>query len=1009
MIINMSMGYGLRPFWFWNGDMQDDEIVRQIEEMAEKGIDGFFLSPRQGLTIPYLSEQWFYKVGVAIEAAKKNNVEVWIYDEFPYPSGISGGEVVLDHPEYAAKALNTTVLDAVGGEIIDLDLPWGEVVMAAAYPIKEGAVIWKDEFNLTSYIGITQPEKIYQESGLTAYNRKRFFSGNPAKKLNWQVPLGQWRIYIFMQVTVTHFKYYGNFIDPLNEGAIKHFIETTHERYKKHFGHEFGKAIKGIFSDEVAPIVGGGIPWSPLIPDLFLEEKGYSLIQYMPALLEDMGDITAKVRYDFNHVVTNQFIKSYDMQVQNWCHQNNLIYAGEKPILRSSQLQYMDIPGMDTGHQKAGSEAHIVALNYRADPMVLTSAVHFYKKDRAICENFHSIGWGMTMQDMKWMYDWLSVQGINMFVQHAFFYTTDALAKHDAPPSSFFQMPAWKHNSLLSHYVKTVCGTIASGKKKVRILLIDPITSQWTAMGDKKYLKKKLADEFSELQRKLLENHLDFYIIDAELLGKSEVVSNTINVNGEIFDIVILPPMNNLEDCALVKIKEYAENKGTLISIESYPVEDIGSIKNVKSMFEKWIKENVILIADIEEITNVLKKYTASEVYITTNGIENKNILTTYVHNGQEAFCFMTNITNQKYSVNTKLKYERSKLPNIEQVTLGEEAVPPYIEFMLKDGYICFDLDFNPYQSFLFKITNENRKENYKKDALNNRMKLGVDGMWNLKINNLNALRLNDWKLEIQGINGIYPVECMPIINQLDVNNITFPVKMSDYFGCPKEFKLSNLICGYTSEFIVDFEDTLYLMMEQGSIDGKWYIKVNEYTILPENFVTKDIYIPSNKVVNISHMIRKGNNEIHVYVETSKAYNGLVNPLYICGNFETEKGMDTVWHIKPLQSNGYFEKNIENGLPFYAGDIIYHKSINLDQNENDVTVYIDSKELENPITFYINGHCAGTRTWSPYEWKIDKKWLSQDKNDIELHVTSTLIGIFEGQYFDAEKHCYVNI
>lgn len=1005
----MDMGYGLRPFWFWNGDMQDDEIVRQIEEMAEKGIDGFFLSPRQGLTIPYLSEQWFYKVGVAVEAAKKNNVEVWIYDEFPYPSGISGGEVVLDHPEYAAKSLKPVVLEAAEGEVIDLDLPWGEVIMAAAYPVNDGSANWEKVFDLSSYIGITQPEKIYQESGLTAYNRKRFFSGKPAKKLNWQVPSGKWRIYIFMQVEVKHFKYYGNFVDPLNEGAIQYFIQTTHERYRKHFAHEFGKAIKGIFTDEVAPIGNDSIPWSPLLPDLFLKEKGYSLIPYMPALLEDMGEITAKFRYDFRHVVTNQFIKSYDIQVRDWCHKNNLIYAGEKPILRSSQLQYMDIPGIDAGHQKTGSEALIVAPTYRADAKILTSAAHFYNKPRAICENFHSIGWGMTMQDMKWMYDWLAVQGINMFVQHAFFYTTAALAKHDAPPSSFFQMPAWKHNNILSDYVKEVCSTINSSKKKVRVLLVDPITSQWTAMGEKREMKKKLALEFSTLQRKLLENHIDFYIIDAELLGESKIVNNRININEEAFDILILPPMSNLEDCALIKVQEFVENKGTLISLGSYPSEDIGNIKNVKALFEKWAEGSMLQVDDIEQLLNILKKYAVCDISITTDNVENKNVLTAYMHNLDNTFCFMTNITGEKFKANVKIKYEGSKTPHIEQVSLSGETVPIEVNYVLKDNYLIFDLNFSPYQSFLLKITSAKAEEKVNIALSHKRSEISLDGLWDLKVNNLNSLRLNAWKLEIKGIDGVYPVECMPIINQLDVNNVTFPVKMSEYFGCPKEFELSALTCKYTSEFAVNYEDTLYLVMEQGSIDGEWQIKINDTILYPKDFALKDINVKGTKAVDVSNIIRKGNNKIEISVAASKPYHGLVNPLYLCGNFSTEKNTSQVWNLNSLKCSGYFEKSKENGLPFYAGDIIYHKDIDINKIGENITLYIESKGLSNPVTLYINGYCAGTRTWSPYEWEIDKKYLLQGKNHIELQVTSTLIGLFEGQAFDHEKHCYVNI
>jgi len=37
----MLINYGYKPFWFWNGDMDDSEIKRQVREMADKGVGGF--------------------------------------------------------------------------------------------------------------------------------------------------------------------------------------------------------------------------------------------------------------------------------------------------------------------------------------------------------------------------------------------------------------------------------------------------------------------------------------------------------------------------------------------------------------------------------------------------------------------------------------------------------------------------------------------------------------------------------------------------------------------------------------------------------------------------------------------------------------------------------------------------------------------------------------------------------------------------------------------------------
>ena len=57
---------GFYPFWFWNDTLNEKEIRWQIAQMAEQGIRGFFIHPRQGLKQPYLSDAFFDMVEVAI-------------------------------------------------------------------------------------------------------------------------------------------------------------------------------------------------------------------------------------------------------------------------------------------------------------------------------------------------------------------------------------------------------------------------------------------------------------------------------------------------------------------------------------------------------------------------------------------------------------------------------------------------------------------------------------------------------------------------------------------------------------------------------------------------------------------------------------------------------------------------------------------------------------------------------------------------------------------------------
>lgn len=1025
----MSLKFGIQPFWFWNGEMGDMEIVRQVQEMAQQGIRGFFIHPRQGLTVPYLSNEWFHKVGVAIEQAKKYALEVWLYDEYPYPSGVSGGQVILDHPELEAKTLKCKVLDVQGPKTLETDLPWGQVVLAQAYPTVDGQIRWEDSIDLSTYIGTGYRENIFQMSGLTSYNRKRFFTGDPIKKLSWQIPQGNWHIYIFTQTTVENFKYFEKYVDPLNPKAIDYYIKTTHEKYREYFGHEFGNTIKGIFTDEISAFPND-LPWSSTLPNLFEENNGYSLIDNLPALFERMGDNSDRVRYDYWNTVTDAFISSYEIQIRNWCDDNNLLYVGEKPILRSKQLQYFHVPGIDAGHQKVGTKPDICSEDYRANAKLASSAAHFYKKPGVLCECFHSIGWGMTLQDMKWIIDWLTVQGINWFVPHAFFYTTDSLKKHDAPPSSFYQMPYWPHMGMLTEYVNEITDIMIKGKRKVNILLLDPVTSQWTAMGEKQYLRQRLKDDFSLLQRILMYNHLDFYIIDSDLLAQCKIIDGHIQIEDERFEVLILPPLLNIEDAIFRKIKECVEGGGKIIATGCLPVEEIEALHNLDSIFGHWfgvdamdvykkylkgdslsddanvMGGNSFFVADMEKVPHIVEDLIKKDIIVKNMGRQDEGILgMCYEYKGQQHY-FFVNTLGSSYRAEIVLNCNGIQIPQLSYIDLNlKEDIP--VEFNKEADSISFSLEFWPYQSYIL-VLKEGKKDRVKPSI--KRYRLDINDDWEIAIDKLNSLRLGMWALQVDEIEEVGLVQCQPIIDQIADSSIPLPLELKDHFGCPKELELPPLKCRYKTSFELKTYTPVLLVMEPDSIEGNWHIRVNGHPIEPKDFKNKPVYLPSNLAVDISSYLRMGTNEIEVYVETCHKHDGLVNPLYLCGEFGVFKNSD-MWSIAPPKETGKFGDLIDLGLPFYAGNIQYTKTTNLDIDVQDevVDIYIREPHLQDVVELYVNGYNAGVRAWSPYLWRLNKSWLRPGANEIKLDVSTTLLGLFEGQYFDYLQHSYIDI
>ena len=91
-----SSAYRGKPFWAWNGELKEEEIVRQVHVMKQMGLGGFFMHSRSGLITEYLGDEWFHMINAAADAAEKEGMEAWLYDEDRWPSGSAGGKVTED-------------------------------------------------------------------------------------------------------------------------------------------------------------------------------------------------------------------------------------------------------------------------------------------------------------------------------------------------------------------------------------------------------------------------------------------------------------------------------------------------------------------------------------------------------------------------------------------------------------------------------------------------------------------------------------------------------------------------------------------------------------------------------------------------------------------------------------------------------------------------------------------------------------------------------------------------
>ena len=99
-----SAAYRGKPFWAWNGELRGKELTRQAGIMKEMGLGGYFMHSRTGLITEYLGDEWFDLINEVADAAERDGMEAWLYDEDRWPSGSAGGKVTVD-PQYRMKSM----------------------------------------------------------------------------------------------------------------------------------------------------------------------------------------------------------------------------------------------------------------------------------------------------------------------------------------------------------------------------------------------------------------------------------------------------------------------------------------------------------------------------------------------------------------------------------------------------------------------------------------------------------------------------------------------------------------------------------------------------------------------------------------------------------------------------------------------------------------------------------------------------------------------------------------
>ena len=638
--LEKSLDESQAPLWFWNDKLEKEELLRQLKLKTSVGVKCTIPHARMnhgdGYIGGYLDDDWFEKINVVLEYKKRQGEPVWLYDEMDWPAGTCNKTLTLEENN-REHYLSFRRVDIEAGEVFRAQL-----IELHGFSLegKEKGKTKRYAYNVC--ILDTETWTPYEIENYIKYSYIGATIDFCAKK--------RAVAYIVTICVDTYDGWGAGCVNYLDASVTKKFLMSTYDKYYERFSKYFGNTIRCVFDDETR--MANAFPWLKSFPEEFRRRKGYDFLPEIFSLVLP-GVEAGKVRCDYYDVIASLFQENYFKILQEWCHAHGIqLYAhllGEETLasqVRFSgdflrQMRYLDICGADHLGKGIGS------LNIK----FAVSAARSYGKTRTAVEVFAGCGWEMTFEEYIRIISWMFQQGMQIIINHGFFYSTRDTRKNDWPPSQFFQWQGWSRMQEGNDMIRRLHYALTDGIPETDILIYVPTESFWMDyIGDEFYKHgynegplvrgqnaAEIDKEMQYLLNGLLVENLDYDLLHKDALSNFEVKGNGIcnKANGQKFSVLILPMCRMISIGALQLAAQFVHNGGKVILLEDTPqyTMESGTGEKFKELVAEFMASpNVerISIKNKSVLYQRLKDYLTRPVQIVAGNENNRNYHTCY-------------------------------------------------------------------------------------------------------------------------------------------------------------------------------------------------------------------------------------------------------------------------------------------------------------------------------------------------------------------------------------------
>ena len=745
--------------------------------------------------------------------------------------------------------------------------------------------------------------------------------------------------------------------DILNPDVVQKFLDLTHEEYKKR--DRYG--IKGFFTDE-PQYQRWGHPYTRVLPDYFKRTYGEDILDRLGLMFVEK-DGYRDFRYKYWKSMQTLMLDGFAKMTYEWCDKNGYKLTGhyiEENCLRGQMeccggimpfYEYEHIPGIDY----LGSN-----IDEEIAPKQVSSVAAQLGKRQVITETYGCCGWDINPIELKRVAECQYVSGVNLMCQHLLPYSEYGQRKRDYP-AHYSEINPWVNKSFteFNGYFSYLGKLLAESDEPVSVGVLHPIRSayfdykfypwqNWHGLGD------ILEKPFKNLANELCSKGILHHYIDETLLEKYGKTDNGIIYLGNCaYKYLIIPKIFTMDRSTEKILKKYISDGGRVLLYDAKPEYLEGEPYSYD-----YLKTNT----SYEEILSD-QPYTVSE---------SRSVRTSYRidENGREFI----------YAVN---------LGNSTDVTFTLKNGTSFSSYdILKDEYkkMSLSVHFDKDQSYILYVSDE------KCDTPPTLSPLRLDGEYEITERPDNFLTLDMIRYSKDGVSYSEPVHHMGILDILLKERYEGKLYLKYEFNVEKAPEKCILLAE---------EERSFVTINDTEVDkfGVWEYERNIYKY------------------DIAKHVKNGRNEIVIgldYVQSDDVYYALfgknvteslknclayttnIEPIYLMGDFgvygQFTKGkrddvlLGTDFVIGEQKSR--VTSLIEDGFPFFSGDITLKKTVFLDKTDKELVI---DKRFQ-LIDVKVNGKYVDRMMLSR---RLDiSKFLKLGENEIELVLTVSRRNLF---------------